>query len=115
MIGNQPSEREQWPEPCPHFVENACRSLANEARSALLPQGAAHLIRSDNAADLIALRDCDVKTPIAIAPRDRASNAPTRQLMEGAWRKHYCRAWSGLLVGDRLHKSSQIMSPVSGQ
>jgi hypothetical protein len=30
-------DREQRPEPCPHFVKNACWSLANEARSAFVP------------------------------------------------------------------------------
>jgi hypothetical protein len=41
----------------------------------------------DNAADLVAIRNWDVKAPIAIAPRDRASHAPSRQLIEGTWRE----------------------------
>jgi hypothetical protein len=48
----------------------------------------AQLIGLDNAADFVAFRDWDVKAPIAIAPRDRTSHAPTRQLIEGAWREH---------------------------
>lgn len=85
---HQPSEREQRPESGPHFIKNACRSLANQARSALLPRDTAQLIRLDNAADLVAIRDWNVKAPIAIAPRNRAGHAPIRQVIEGAWREH---------------------------
>jgi len=97
-------KREQRFEPCPYFVEYAGWSLADEPRSSLLPGGAAQLICLHGAADHVALRYRDVKAPLTIAPRYRASYAAARQLIEGAWRKHERWAPSGLLIGDRLQE-----------
>jgi hypothetical protein len=62
------------------------------------------LICLDYAADHISLRYRDVKAPLVIAPRDRASYTAARQLVEGAGRKHQRWTPSGLLVGDRLQE-----------
>src|SRR5216683_3095828 len=105
--GGQPPvqlKREQRFEPSPHFVEYAGCSLAYEPRSSLLPGGATQLICLDYAADHVTLRNRDLKAPLTIAPRDRASYTAARQLVEGALRKHERRAPSGLLVGDRLQE-----------
>jgi hypothetical protein len=96
------SKREQGFEPGSYFVEHLCRSSAYETRSAVLPGDASQLIGLDNAADLAAVRQRDVKAPITIPPRYRTGNAPAGQLIEGKGRKDKRRSSSGLLVSDGL-------------
>lgn len=98
------SKRQQRFDPGSYFVEHLCRGLAYESGSALLPGGASQLIGPDNAADLLTLRQCDVKAPVAIPPRYWTGNAATGQLVKCHWRQNKRGPPSGLFIGNGLQE-----------
>ena len=96
------SNRKQRFELGSHFVKHASWGLVDKPRSALLPRNAAQLIGLHNAADLMAIRNGHVKTPIAISPRNRAGDTATGQLIKGVRRQDKCRPPSRLFIRNRL-------------
>jgi hypothetical protein len=69
----------------------------------------------NDALDVVDPGDRNMEIPIAIAPRDRARDAPAGRFIESARGKPSAGRLPACSLAMAWRKSSQMMSPTSGQ